>query len=70
MDWLGEELADDILFESIVTSRLSDFLLLSIAYSQRGFVKRRSILSNLLIYNDFIFDAFKSRSQANSVYIP
>ena len=55
-------------FESIVTSRLSDFLLLSIADSQHGFVKGRSVLSNLLIYNDFIFDAFKSRSQVDSVY--
>ena len=56
-------------FESIFTSRPSDFLLLSIADSQHGFVKVRSVSSNSLIYNDFIFDAFKSRSKLGSVYI-
>ena len=55
-------------FESIVTSRLSDFLL-SFADSQDGFFKGRSVLSNLLIYNDFIFDIFKSRSQVDSVWM-
>ena len=54
-------------FESIVTSRLSDFLL-SFADSQDGFFKGRSVLSNLLIYSDFIFNAFKSRLQVDSVY--
>ena len=55
-------------FESIITSRLSDFLLLSIVDNQHGFVNGRSALSNLLIYNDFIFDAFKGRSEVDSVY--
>ena len=55
-------------FESIVTRKLSDFPLLSIAQSQHGFVKKRSVLTNLLIYNDFLFEAFKNKSQVGSIY--
>ena len=44
-------------FESIVTKRLSDFLLLS----QQGFIKGRSTSANLLLYNDYIFEAFKGK---------
>ena len=55
-------------FESIVTSRLSDFFLLSISDSQHGFVKGRSVLPKFSIYNYLIFDSFKSRSQVDFVY--
>ena len=55
-------------FESIVTRMLPDFLLIFIAQSQHGFVKGRSVLTNLLIYNDFLFDAFKNKSQVGSIY--
>ena len=55
-------------FESIVTTRLSNFLFLSIGDSQHGFVEGRSFLSNLLLYNDFIFEAFKNKTQVDSNY--
>ena len=55
-------------FESIVTKRLSDFLLLSISTTQHGFVKGRSTLTNSLLYNDYIFDDFKKKMQVDSIY--
>ena len=53
--------------ESIITRKLCDFLLMSICLSQHGFVRGRSVLMNLLLYNDIIFEASKSKSQV-SVY--
>ena len=57
-----------LVFGSIVTKRLSNFLLLSISSSQQGFIKGRSTLKNLLLYNDYIFDAFKEKLQVDSIY--
>ena len=55
-------------FESIVTKRLTDFFLLSICSSKHGFIKRRSTLTNLLLYNDYIFTAFKGKMQVDFIY--
>ena len=57
----------NIRVESTVTRKLSDFLLLSIVFFQHRFIKGQLVLKNVLIYNDFIFKAFKSR-QIQSTY--
>ena len=57
------------LFESIIAKRLSDFFLRSIASFQHGFIKGRSTLTNLLLFNDFIYEAFLKKQQGDTVYM-
>ena len=57
------------LFESIIASRLSDYLFSKIGPYQHGFMKGRSVLTNLLLYNDYLFSAFQNNQQVDSVYI-
>ena len=57
------------IFESIVVKRLSEFFLRSIGIFQHGFIKRRSTLTNLLLFNDYIFNAFIKKQQVDAIYI-
>ena len=54
------------IFESISCSK---FLFPKIGTHQHGFIRGRSVLSNLLLYNDFLFEAFKVDLQAASIYV-
>lgn len=57
------------IFESIVAQHLCEFIYRSISASQHGFIRGRSVLTNLLLYNDYIFEAFSNKYQVDSVYI-
>ena len=50
-------------------SRLSDFLFAKIGPWQHDFMKGRSVLTNLLLYNDVLFTAFQNNFQVDSIYI-
>ena len=52
-----------------MATRISEFIFNKIGPFQHGFLKGRSVLSNLLVYSDFLFEAFKVGSQVDSVYI-
>ena len=47
------------IFDSIVASKLSEFLLSHIIQEQHGFVKDRSTIANLLLYSDYISRALE-----------
>ena len=57
------------IFESIIAKRLAEYFLRSIGSFQHGFIKGRSTLTNLLLFNDFIFEAFLEKWQVDSIYI-
>ena len=57
------------MFESIIATRLSEFLLTKIGPQQHGFMKGRSVLTNLLLYNEYIFSAINNHMQVDSIYI-
>ena len=57
------------ILDSIVTEKLSDFLLISLNQEQRGFIKAKSTLTNLLIYTDFIPGALENGEQIDSIYL-
>ena len=57
------------ILEAIIAKRLSEFFLRSIGSFQHGFIKGSSTLTNLLLFNDFINEAFREKLQVNSIYI-
>ena len=57
------------IFDSIVASKLSEFLLSHIIQEQHGFVKDRSTITNLLLYSDYISKALEQSHQVNSIYL-
>ena len=57
------------IFESIVCSKLSEFLFPKIGTHQHGFIRGQSVLNNLFLYNDFLFEAFKVSLQVDSIYV-
>ena len=56
-------------FESIIAKRIAEFFLRSIGSFKHGFIKGRSTLTNLLLFNDYIYNAFLQNKQVDSVYI-
>ena len=56
-------------FESIIARRIAEFFLRSIGSFQLGFIKGRSTLTNLLLFNDYIYEEFLQNKQVDSVYI-
>jgi Reverse transcriptase (RNA-dependent DNA polymerase) len=56
------------LFEKLVCEKLYGILPENFHTEQHGFMKKRSINSNLMIYNKFIFDAFEKNLQIDSIY--
>jgi len=56
------------LFEKLVCDKLHEKLTFNFHNEQHGFMKNRSINSNLMIYSKFIFDAFEENSQVDSIY--
>ena len=57
------------IFESIIAKRLAEYFLRSIGSFQHGSIKGRSTLTNLLLFNNFIFEAFLEKWQVDSIYI-
>ena len=53
----------------IVSSTISEFIFLKIGPFQHGFIKGRFVLTNLLLYNDFLSTAFKNGVKVDSIYI-
>jgi Reverse transcriptase (RNA-dependent DNA polymerase) len=56
------------LFEKIVCDKLYEVLSLNFHDEQHGFMKNRSINSNLMIYTKIIFEAMENGSQIDSIY--
>jgi len=56
------------LFEKIVCDKVNEVLTLNYHDEQHGFMKNRSINSNLMIYTKFIFDAMENNNQVDSIY--
>jgi Reverse transcriptase (RNA-dependent DNA polymerase) len=56
------------LFEKLVCDKLHETLTLNFHNEQHGFMKNRSINSNLMIYSKFIFDIFEKNSQVDAIY--
>lgn len=57
------------LLDKLVCEKLSNVLLDLIVKEQHGFIKGRSTLTNLLVFNDFIKHAFSEGSQVDSIYM-
>lgn len=57
------------IFDSIVSSVISDFVLLSITNSQHGFIKGRSTTTNLLTFTEYIHESFFESLQTDVVYL-
>jgi Reverse transcriptase (RNA-dependent DNA polymerase) len=56
------------IFEKLVCDKLHEILTLNFHEEQHGFMKNRSINSNLMLYSKFIFDIFEAKSQVDSIY--
>jgi Reverse transcriptase (RNA-dependent DNA polymerase) len=56
------------LFEKLVCDKLHETLTLNFHNEQHGFIKNRSINSNLLIYSKLIFDIFEKNNQVDAIY--
>ena len=57
------------IFGSIVSSKIFEFIFLKIGPFQHGFIKGRSVLKSLLLYNNFLFTAFKNGVKVDLIYI-
>ena len=57
------------IFDSIVSKRIFEYFMLKIVKKQHGFTKRRSTITNLLLFTNYIFQSFESSLQVNSLYI-
>ncbi|OXU19811.1 hypothetical protein TSAR_010586 [Trichomalopsis sarcophagae] len=55
--------------DALVTDELASALTLQLADQQHVFVKRRSTLTNLLVFNDFLLDALDKHRQDDALYI-
>jgi Reverse transcriptase (RNA-dependent DNA polymerase) len=56
------------LFEKLVCDELYKISDINYHKQQHGFTKNRSIISNLMIYTKFIFDAFENNNQVVAIY--
>ena len=57
------------ILDSIVTKKLSEFLLISLIAGTAWFYKIQIYLTNLLIYTDFIAGALENGEQVDSIYL-
>ena len=57
------------IFESIVSTKISEFLFNKIGPLQHGFIKGKSLLTNLLLYNEFLSIAFQKGFKVDLIYI-
>ena len=57
------------LMDAIVAQKLSDFLLPLISSQQHGFVRGRSTVTNLLVFNSFASNIYENNVQVDEVYI-
>ena len=57
------------LFDLIICNKLTHFFRNVITEQQHGFLKGRSTISNLLVYTDYLFSAFKDGYQVDSIYL-
>ena len=55
-------------FEKLVCDKLYELLPSNFHKEQHGFMKKRSINANLMIYTKFISDAFENNHQIDSIY--
>ena len=49
--------------------RLTEFFIRSLGSSQHGFTKGRSTFTNLLLFTDFIYEAFLEKKQVDVIYV-
>lgn len=56
------------LFDSLLEKHLSDYIRKIITDKQHGFMPKRSTVSNLAIYNNFVIKELKKRKQVDSIY--
>lgn len=56
------------LLDSIFTSHISDFISAKISEEHHGFMKGRSMITNLLLYHSSVSNALESYEQVDSVY--
>ena len=56
------------LFDCIVSRKLAEFLWLHIARQQHGFLKGRSTVTNLLLFNNFVMSSLENHTQVDVIY--
>jgi len=57
------------LFEKLILSKIQPHLLASISPSQHGFIPNRSTITNLVLFETFVTEAFKENSQVDALYL-
>ena len=57
------------LLDCIVSRKLAEFLCLHIARQQHGFLKGRSTVTNLLLFNNFVMSSLEYHTQVDVIYI-
>lgn len=57
------------IFDKIIADKLCDSLIGVIAQEQHGFIKGKSTLTNLLIFNEFINQSFSEGFQVDAIYL-
>ena len=57
------------ILDKIVADKMSDTVMGFIAQEQHGFVKGKSTLTNLLIFNEYIYKSFSEGYQVDVVYL-
>ena len=55
-------------FDNIITSKLNNIIIPQIINSQHGFVPNKSVITNLLIFNDFISNSLNNHTQSDVIY--
>ena len=56
------------IFESIITKKLSLLVSQQLVNNQHGFRQKKSILTNLILYQNKIISAFEHGQQVDSIY--
>lgn len=57
------------LLDNIVTLRLNDLILPSIVKNQHGFVPGKSVITNLLFFNDYIANSLSNKLQVDVAFM-
>ena len=56
-------------FDAIMANKLTDRFLLLITNNQHGFVKKKSIITNIINYSHYIAESLKKGSQVDCIYL-